>query len=105
MPKALAGGDALHDPAVDRIVLGHHDGRGMRPGLEQPMLFPEQGVEVLWRIRSNAAEDDELMARRDDVGRVELQEAELLYDIEDAVGRRLAVLTGQSLSRDRQPSR
>src|SRR2546422_11145999 len=104
MPKALAGGDSLHDPAVDRIVLGHHDRRGMRPRLEQATLIPEQGLKVRWLIRPHAAEDHELVARRDHIGRVELQEAEILDDIEDAIGVRLAGLTGQSLARDRQPS-
>src|SRR5438874_4856055 len=104
MPKALAGRDTMHDPAVDRIVLGHHNRRGMRPGLEQAALIPEQGFQVLWLIGPNAAEDHELVARRDHVGRVELQEAKILDDIEDAIDAGFAGLTGQSLAGDRQPS-
>src|SRR3984893_2020212 len=75
----------------------------MRPGLEEAPLFPEQFLEVLWLVRPNAAEDHQLMARRDDVGRVELQEPEFLDDIEDAVSVRFALFTGQSLACDRQP--
>src|SRR5207248_10711784 len=105
MPKTLAGGNPLHDPAVDRIVLGDNDRRGMRPGLEQPALVPEQRLQVFWLVGPNPAEDDELVARRYHAGRVELQEAQILGDIEDAVGGGLAGRAGQTLARDRQPSR
>ena len=105
MPKALAGRDTMHDPPVDGVVLGHHDRRGVRPGLEQAALIPEQGLQMLWLIGPDAAEDHELVARRDHVGRVKLQEAKILHDIEDAIGGRFASLTGQSLARNRQPSR
>jgi hypothetical protein len=60
---------------VDRVVLGQHDGRGVRPALEQPALFPEQGVQVLTLLRPDPAEDDQLMARRHHANRVELQAA------------------------------
>src|SRR5207245_330 len=105
VPEAFAGGDPLHDPAVDRIVFGDHDRRGVRPGLEQPALVPEERLQVLWLVRPDPAEDDELVARRHHAGRVELQEAQIPGDIEDPVGSRLAGRTGQTLTRDRQPSR
>ncbi len=47
----------------------------MRPRLEEAALILEQGLEVLGLIRPNAAEDDELVARRDHVSGIELQEA------------------------------
>jgi hypothetical protein len=47
----------------------------MRLVLEEAALLPQQGLQLLKRIRPNAAEDDELVARRDHVGRVKLQEA------------------------------
>src|SRR5207302_11019879 len=75
MPKALAGGHPPHHPTVDWIVLGHHDGRGMRPGLEQPALVPEQCLQMIGLIRPDPAEHHELVTGRDHIGRVELQEA------------------------------
>jgi len=75
MPEALARSDSLHDPAVDGIVLGQHNRRGMRPRLEQAALIPEQGLKMFWLIRPNTAEDHELMAGSDHAGRIELQKA------------------------------
>src|SRR2546423_3196520 len=105
MPRPRAGGKATHDPAMNWIVLGRHNRRGMRPGLEETPLLPEQGIQVLSLIRPNPAEDDDLVARRDHAGGVELQATELPDNLKDSVGIRLAGLTRQSLARDRQPPR
>src|SRR3984893_5047300 len=103
MPEALACGNSTHDPPVDRIVLGHYDRRRMRPGLEQATLVPQQRLQVPWLVRPDAAEDDELVTRRDHAGRIELQEAWISGNVEEATGGRVAALTCQSLASDRQP--
>src|ERR1700693_3647938 len=52
-----------------------HDRGGMCPGFKQASFFPEQRVEVFSLVRSNPAEDNELVARRHHTGGVELQAA------------------------------
>src|SRR5205823_10038653 len=47
---------------VERAVVGRDDGRLMGPVLIEAALVPQEGVDQLWIVRTEAAEKDEQMA-------------------------------------------
>src|ERR1700737_3100880 len=77
----------------------------MRPGLEQAALIPEQGLEMLWLVRPDTAEDEPLVARRAPVRGVELEERQVSSNSQTPVGVRLVLRVRQPLARDREPPR
>jgi len=91
---------------VKRAVVGGDDGRLMGPVLIEAALVPQKGVDQLWIVRTEAAEDDEQVAAGDDGGRVELQAADRPHHCVDVVGGDpFAARAAQPLARDGQAPR
>jgi hypothetical protein len=91
---------------VKRAVVGRNDGRLMGPVLIEAALVPQQGVDQLWIVRAEAAEENEQVAAGDGGGRVELQAADRPYQCVDVVGRDpFRARAAQPLPRDGQLAR
>ncbi len=72
----------------------------MRPVFKELTLAPEERIEMLRSIRTDAAEEDEAMAARDDIDRVDLEAAEVANDAEDIFRARIRLCVREALARD-----
>ncbi len=72
----------------------------MRPVFEKLTVAPEKRVEMFQIVWTDAAKEDELMAARDDVDRVDLQTAEVTNDAENIFRGRFRLCAREALPRD-----
>src|SRR6185312_3381939 len=82
--QLAASAELRHPRALHRQLLDRVDECVV---LEQLSLLPEQEVELRGVVRPEAAEEDELLRRRDRRDRVQLQEAERTDRVEHGRGR------------------
>jgi len=105
-PRVLGHPVLPHHHPVNRVILGQHDRGGVGPVLEQPALPPQQRVEVGPVERAQPAPQDEQVAARHHVDRVELQYPQAAQHLPQPVEPRRGLRgsgTGQVLAPDGQP--
>ncbi len=89
-----------HKRVVYRKIFREYDGGAVRPVFEKLTVAPEKRVEMFQIVWTDAAKEDELMAARDDVDRVDLQTAEVANDVKNALWAGIRLCARQALARD-----